>query len=73
MVSKVSMQTAKKGWKLLWSMLAYVITTTVRDESAGSSRTAVVEGTPTTSNQRRCVGECAKNENVSSNKVTVKN
>lgn len=51
---------------------AYVITTTVRDEPARSSHTAVVEETPTTSNQRRCVGECAKNQNVNSNNLNKK-
>lgn len=50
---------------------AYVITTTVRDEPARSSHTAVVEETPTTSNQRRCVGECARNQNVNSNNLNI--
>lgn len=50
---------------------AYVTTTTVRDEPARSSHTAVVEETPTTSNQRRCVGECARNQNVNSNNLNI--
>lgn len=50
---------------------AYVITTTVRDEPARSSHTAVVEETPTTSIQRRCVGECARNQNVNSNNLNI--
>lgn len=50
---------------------AYVITTTVRDEPARSFHTAVVEETPTTSNQRRCVGECARNQNVNSNNLNI--
>lgn len=50
---------------------AYVITTTARDEPARSSHTAVVEETPTTSNQRRCVGECARNQNVNSNNLNI--